>query len=90
MLRWGIGLELVGFFIIGFIVSVFLLNKSHMGSSYVNKLDVLKRLINRLLIKTNIKPLKWFTEGDRLTVSLLIFGTVIYFVGMILQAIYEW
>ena len=90
MHRWGLGLELGGFFVIGFIVSVFLLNKSHMGSKYVSMLNNIKAPLNRLLNKTNKKPLKWFTEADRLTVTALFFGTVLYFVGLILQAISEW
>ena len=88
--RWGLGLELGGFFIIGVIVSVFLLNKSYVGSKYMSTLDKVKAPLNRLLNKTNKKPLKWFTEADRLTVSALIIGTVIYFVGLILKAISEW
>jgi len=89
MFRWGLVLELVGFLIIGVFGNILLTYKLHFGSRWVKLLEELKDWVNRLLNKANKKTFKWFTEADRLTVSLLIFGTVIYFVGILLKAIYN-
>ena len=84
--QWGILLEIIGFIVIAFCVGIILVYKSELGMEPF--LDKRKDLLNRILDR--IKFLRWFKSNNAVTVSLVIIGTVIYFIGTLLQAIHAW
>jgi hypothetical protein len=90
MHRLGLVFELIGFLIIGVVVSIFLTYKLCIGTGFETVLRTIKEKLNSVLLKTHKKLFIWFTEADRLTMLTLIFGTILYFVGLLLKAISEW
>ena len=84
--HWGLVLEIVGFVFIAFFVGIILTFKSELGVKPL--LDRQKERIVKLSNKRSVlRPLK---EHNRVTVALAIAGTVMYFLGLLLQAISTW
>ena len=84
--HWGLALQIVGFVVIAFFVGIILTFKSELGVKPF--LDREKERIVELSHKHTF--LRWFNKHNRVTVVLAIAGTVIYFIGLVFQAISTW
>lgn len=84
--HWGLVLEIVGFVFIAVFVGTILTFKSELGIEPA--LDRQKERIVRLANKRSV--LRSLKEHNRVTVVLAIAGTVMYFVGLLLQTISTW
>lgn len=84
--QWGFVLEMVGFILIAFVVGVILAFKSELGvKAFLDgRKDAVARLSGRFTV------LLWFNKNNAITVSLAVSGTLIYFFGMLFQAISNW
>ena len=84
--QWGLVIEIVGFIFIAFFVGVILAFKSELGVKPF--LDRRKSTVARLSGRFTF--LQWFNKNNAITLLLAGFGTLIYFVGMLLQACSTW
>ena len=84
--QWGLVIEIVGFIFIAFFVGVILAFKSELGVEPF--LDRRKSTIARFSGRFTF--LQWFNRNNAITLLLAGFGTLIYLVGMVLQACSTW
>ena len=84
--QWGLVIEIVGFIFIAFFVGVILAFKSELGVEPF--LGRRKRTVARLSGKFTF--LQWFNRNNAITLFFAGVGTLIYFVGMLLQTCSTW
>jgi len=84
--QWGLVLEVGGFVIIAFFVGIILMFKSELGVKPF--LDREKGRVARL--SERLTFLQWFNKNNAITVASAVFGTLIYFLGLVFQAISTW